>query len=144
MITRLPVTKALIALITDSTGHPCGHGRLPTAEGNPLPPPYYVVHALPFVPEGAPMTDLNEDACLYYQVTCVAEQDDQAESMADRLRTVVLGRDPVTLQWTHPLTVDGARCYRRRADTDAGITSVPADVIVTYVIRFSFDFTSTR
>ena len=144
MIAQLPVTQAMVKLITGATGHPCGHGALPTdAAGAPVPPPYYVLHPVQFTPDGAPLADMAEDASLIYQVTCVGVQTDQGESLADRVRAAVLGRSPVTGVWQHPLTVPGVTCYGRSIDLDAGTVPDPADAIVSYVIRFRIDCTPT-
>ncbi|MEV8101067.1 hypothetical protein [Streptomyces sp. NPDC088135] len=149
MIQRLPVTMALSALLTSATGLPVGRGRKPKDTS----PPYYLLYTVPADVSGAPFSDLNEDAALVYQVTSVSGPDpsdpdshgvaDQAEWMADKARTALLGRDPATGLWLHPLAVPGARVIGRTLDTEPGATNDPSDAIMSYVQRFRLDLTST-
>ncbi|MFE4915803.1 hypothetical protein ACFRCX_30325 [Streptomyces sp. NPDC056652] len=149
MIARLPVTLALSALITTATGFLVGRGRQPTAGATP---PYYLLYSITADLAGAPFSDRNEDATYLYQVTAVSGPDptkpdsygvaDQAELMADRARTAILGRDPATGLWLHELTVPGARVIGRSLDIEAGGTSDPSDAIMSYVQRFRLDLTS--
>lgn len=148
MIQRLPVTMALSALLASATGLPVGRGRKPES----AIPPYYLLYAVPASVSGAPFSDLNEDATLVYQVVSVSGPDpsdpdshgvaDQAEWMADKARTAILGRDPVTGLWLNPLTITGAKVIARSLDTEPGGTNDPSDAIMSYVQRFRFDLTS--
>ena len=149
MIERLPVTMALSALLTSATSIAVGRGRKP----KDTEPPYYLLHALPAAYSGAPFTDLNEDSSLVYQVTSVSGPNpvnpdshgvaDQAEWMADKARTAILGRDPATRLWLHELSIPGVRVIGRSLDTEPGGTSDQSDAIMSYVQRFRFDLTST-
>lgn len=150
MIDRLPVTIALSTMLATATSFPVGRGRMPTGVTKP---PYYVLYSITATPSGAPMTDLNEDASFVYQLTAISGPDptrpnsfgtaDQTELMADRARTAILGRDPATGLWLHPLTVPGAKVYGRSPDdTEPGGTSEPNDAIMNYVQRFRLDLTS--
>lgn len=149
MIARLPVTMALSALLTSATGIPVGRGRKPDNTN----PPYFLLYGVTAQTGGAPFTDLNEDSSLVYQVTSVSGPDpatpeshgvaDQAEWMADKARTALLGRDPTTGLWLHELTIPGIRVIGRSLDTEPGGTNDPADAIMSYVQRFRFDLTST-
>lgn len=148
MINRLPVTLALSALLVSATGFPVGRGRRPMDTD----PPYYLLYAMPASVSGAPFSDLNEDASFVYQVTSVSGPDpdvpasygvaDQAELMADRARTAILGRDPQTGLWLHNLTLPGVKVTGRSLDIEAGGTSDPSDAIMSYVQRFRLDLTS--
>ena len=149
MIERLPVTMALSALLTSATSIAVGRGSKPPNAA----PPYYLLHAMPAAFSGAPFTDLNEDSSLVYQVTSVSGPDpitpdshgvaDQAEWMADKARTAILGRDPATRLWLHELFIPGVRVIGRSLDTEPGGTSDQSDAIMSYVQRFRFDLTST-
>lgn len=147
MIDRLPVTMALSALLASATNLPVGRGSKPA---NTIPP-YYLLYALPAEVSGAPFTDRNEDASLVYQVTSVSGPDpaklesrgvaDQAEWMADKARSAILGRDPATGLWLHALTIPGVRVIGRALDIEPGGTNDPSDAIMSYVQRFRFDLT---
>ncbi|MFJ1782513.1 hypothetical protein ACIOKA_38040 [Streptomyces anulatus] len=147
MIARLPVTMALSALLASATNLPVGRGSKPAN----IAPPYFLLYAMPAELSGAPLADEHEDASLVYQVTSVSGPDpskqdsrgaaDQAEWMADKVRTAILGRDPSTGLWLRPLTIPGAKVIGRSLDTEPGGSSDPADAIMSYVQRFRFDLT---
>ncbi|MFE9461714.1 hypothetical protein [Streptomyces californicus] len=149
MIARLPVTMALSALLASATNTPVGRGRKPVNTN----PPYHLLQAVSAQTSGAPFTDLNEDITLVYQVTSISGPDpnrpdshgvaDQVEWMADKVRRAILGRDPETGLWLHPLVVPGVKVIGRSLDTEPGGSSDPADAIMSYVQRFRFDLTST-
>ncbi|WP_399553815.1 hypothetical protein OG473_39780 (plasmid) [Streptomyces anulatus] len=147
MIARLPMTMALSALLASATNLPVGRGSKPSN----ATPPYYLLYAMPATLSGAPLADEHEDASFVYQVTSVSGPDpskqdsrgvaDQAEWMADKARTAILGRDPVTGLWLRPLTTPGVKVIGRSLDTEPGGSSDPADAIMSYVQRFRFDLT---
>lgn len=147
MIDRLPVTMALSALLASATKLPVGRGSKPA---NTIPP-YYLLYSIPAEVSGAPLADEHEDASFVYQVTSVsgpdpAKQDsrgvaDQAEWMADKARTAILGRDPVTGLWLRTLTIPGVKVQSRSLDVEAGGTNDPSDAIMSYVQRFRFNLT---
>lgn len=147
MIAVLPVTMAVHALLTSATGKPVGRGRRP---GTTVPP-YYLLHLVGVDTTGPPLADLHEDVSLVYQVTCVsgpdpnvqgsAGSDDQTQWLADKARTALLGRDPNTGVWLHPLTVPGAKVIGRRPETEPGGTSDPPDAIMSHVLRVRVDLT---
>ncbi|MFD3516336.1 hypothetical protein [Streptomyces sp. NPDC058657] len=147
MIPVGPVTMALSALLSSASGKPVGRGRRPAT----FPPPYYLLHLVDVDTTGPPLEDLNEDISLVYQVTCVsgpdpnvqgsAGSDDQAQWLADKARTALLGRNPATGAWLHPLTVSGAKVMGRRPETEPGGTSDPADAIMSHVLRVRVDLT---
>ncbi|WP_435058520.1 hypothetical protein [Streptomyces sp. bgisy060] len=140
MIERRLVTQALQKLLATATGKPCGTGALPQTDGSPAEPPYSVLRSLPLTLDGAPFSDRHEDSTTYYQVDCVARSHAQAEWLADRARTGVLGRDAHGA-WLHDLAVPGWACYARGLDLDAGPEDDPGAAIVSYVIRFQFHWT---
>ncbi|MFJ2780290.1 hypothetical protein [Kitasatospora sp. NPDC087315] len=143
MIARRPVTKALVVLLADATGKPCGNGSLPRTSTGPVPPPYTVLHLVGWDVQGAPMSDLSEDASALYQAVCVGETTDQVEWLADRVLAAVLERDPVTGRWRYPLVLPaGVVCRGRLLDVDTGTDPVPGDGIVNDMIRFRLDLTS--
>jgi hypothetical protein len=139
---------ALSALLASATSIPVGRGSKPADTA----PPYYLLHAMPAMYSGAPFADVHEDSSLVYQVTSVSGPDpvkpdshgvaDQAEWMADLVRTAILGRDPATGLWLHELTIPGVRVIGRSLDTEPGGTSDQSDAIMSYVQRFRFDLTS--
>lgn len=153
MIERRVVTLAVAGLLATASGKPVGRGRLPySQDGTPIVPPYYVLYSVDTTLDGAPLADANEDASLVYQVTSVSGPDgttsgqafeDQVEWLADTARKAVLGRDPATGLWLHPLTVTGYQCMGRGLDTEPGAVPDPADGIISYVQRFRLDWTPT-
>lgn len=145
--TRL-VTNALNALLEAGSGMPVGEGVIP--DGNPSE--YYILHFIDRQTHGAPMTDLNEDCTLIYQVDCISARDisdpdshgtqDQMEWLGDKAREVFLGRDPVTRKWLHDLVVPGARVIGRGPGAEAGGTPDAPDGIMSSASRFSFELTT--
>jgi hypothetical protein len=101
VIARGAFTTALAAMLAAATGKPVGRSRIPSSA-----PPYYLLAFIDQSVSGAPLADLNEDASLVYQVTCVSGPDparpgstgspEQVDWLADRARAAILGRDPVT------------------------------------------------
>ncbi|MGW5529385.1 hypothetical protein [Streptomyces xanthochromogenes] len=148
MIARGAFTTALATLLATASGKPVGRGRTPGG-----PPPYYLLTFIDQSVSGAPLADLNEDASLVYQVTCVSGPDparagttgsqEQVDWLADRARAAILGRNPDTGQWVNALTVPGMRVMSRELELEPGESSDPADAIMSSVIRFRFDLTST-
>lgn len=148
MISTREVTNALATLLETASGKPVGRGAMP--EGSPSH--YYILDYIDRQTSGAYYSDLNEDATLIYQVRSVSGRDlsdpdsygtqDQMEWLADTAREVFLGRDPVTRQWLHPLTVPGGRILARRPDIEAGGTPDAPDGIMSSASRFAFDLQS--
>lgn len=146
--TRL-VTNALRTLLATASGKDVGAGRMP--EGTPTE--YYLLQFIDRQTSGAPFSDLNEDCTLIYQVTSVSAPDrsdpdsygtqDQMEWLNDKAREVILGRDPATGLWLHPLTIAGAKVIGRAPEVEAGGTPDAPDGIMSSATRFRFDLTTT-
>jgi hypothetical protein len=138
---------ALSALLTSESGFPVGRRRMPAGQD----PPYYLIQLVDYATSGAPLADEHEDASLVYQVTSVSGPDpdvpgssgdqDQTEWLADKARTVFLGRDPGTGLWLHPITIPGATVFGRSLEMEPGGTNDPPDAIISDVQRFRFDLT---
>ncbi|WP_407286426.1 hypothetical protein [Streptomyces sp. BP-8] len=143
---RLPVTRALAALIETATGRPCGIGELPRVRGKsgewePATCPYAILDSLPGEFSGPPLSDWHADAAWTYQVTSVGERDDQVQWLSDRVRAGVVGRHGG--RWAHDLPVSQARVIDRELGYDAaGEPSVSAaGAIVSYVQRVTITVT---
>lgn len=148
MIKTRVFTNALAAMLAAGSGKPVGKGRRP--DGNPAS--YYILWRVDRNTDGAPYTDLNEDATLVYQVTAVSGPDpsdpdsygtqDQLEWLEDKAREVILGRDPATRRWLHELNPPGIRVIARRPDIEVGGTPDPTDGIMSSASRFAFQVNS--
>ncbi|MBT2366172.1 hypothetical protein J7E88_12850 [Streptomyces sp. ISL-10] len=145
MTARLPVTRALAALVEHATGRPCGTGELPRVQGKsgwePAVAPYTILDSLPAEFSGPPLWDWHADVAWSYQVTSVGERGDQVEWLADRVRAGVVGRTDG--RWTHDLRVPDARVIDRELTYDAGgdPSVSAAGAIVSYVQRFTITVT---
>ncbi|MFD9004522.1 hypothetical protein ACFV0T_26775, partial [Streptomyces sp. NPDC059582] len=125
-------------------------GRRPDNMADPSH--YYIVYFITRTTDGAPFSDLNEDADITLQITSVSGPDpsdpksfgtqDQLQWLDDKARRAVLGRDPVTRRWLHEMAVPGARVTGRRAAGEAGETPDPTDAIMSSAQRFTFCVTS--
>ncbi|MFJ9799823.1 hypothetical protein [Streptomyces sp. NPDC101145] len=153
MIRRLPVSRAVQALLATATGLPVGRGRVPAGAtpGSLATPPYYILYLVGATFHGPPLADEHPDASLIYQVTSVSGPNpavtgstgssEQAEWLADKARAAFLARDPDTGLWLHALTVPGAKNTGRGLDSEPGESSAPDDAIISYVQRFRLDLT---
>ncbi|MFE9250159.1 MULTISPECIES: hypothetical protein [Streptomyces] len=145
MTDRLPVTRALAALVEKTTGRPCGIGELPRVEGKsgwePAASPYTVLDSLPAEFGGPPLWDWHADAAWSYQITSVGERGDQVEWLADRVRNGVVGRTDGG--WAHDLLIPEARVIDRELTYDAGgePSVSAAGAIVSYVQRVTITVT---
>jgi hypothetical protein len=119
---RLPVTRALAALVEQTTGRPCGIGELPRVQGKsgwePAAVPYTILDSLLAEFTGPPLWDWHADAAWSYQVTSVGQRADQVEWLADRVRAGLVGRDGDG--WTHDLRIPQLRVIDRELTYDAG------------------------
>ncbi|WP_432190843.1 hypothetical protein [Streptomyces sp. bgisy027] len=145
MTARLPVTRALAALVEHTTGRPCGIGELPRVEGKSgwelAAAPYTVLDSLPAEFGGPPLWDWHADAAWSYQVTSVGERGDQVQWLADRVRAGVVGRTDG--HWTHDLLIPEVRVIDRELTYDAGgePSVSAAGAIVSYVQRVTITVT---
>ena len=140
-LARLPVTRAVAALVAEATGRPCGIGGLPrvrTGDGwEAAAVPYAVLDSLPGSFSGPPLWDWHADAAWAYQVTSIGGREDQVQWLADRIRDGVVGRR--SDGWAHDLPVEDGRVVDRELTYDAsGEPTVSAQgSIVSYVQRFT-------
>ncbi|WP_431770887.1 hypothetical protein [Streptomyces cucumeris] len=145
MTARLPVTRALAALVEKTTGRPCGIGELPRVEGKsgwePAACPYTILDSLPAEFGGPPLWDWHADAAWSYQITSVGERGDQVEWLADRVRSGIVGRTDG--RWVHDLLIPEARLIDRELTYDAGgePSVSAAGAIVSYVQRVTITVT---
>ncbi|WP_399932182.1 hypothetical protein [Streptomyces kanamyceticus] len=137
------MTVAFQAMLAAATGKPCGRGRLPLVAGHPCPTPYSVLYPLESRYTGAPLGDKTEDAHLVYQVTVVADREDQAEWLADRVRRAVLARE-ASGQWVYQIEAPGTDVWARQLLLDDGLEEAGADVdVVTAVQRYELSASAT-
>lgn len=145
MTARLPVTRALAALLEQATERPCGCGELPRVRGKfgwtPARVPYAILDSLPAEFAGPPLSDWHADAAWSYQVTSVGKRGDQVEWLADRVRVGLVGR--IGGRWRHELRVPGFRVMDRELTYDAGgeQSVSAAGAIVSYVQRVTITVT---
>lgn len=150
MIDTHPFTKALAALLAEVTGKPVGEGRRPDAGDLSH---YYILYFITRTSDGAPFSDLNEDATLTYQITSVSGPDlddpdsygtqDQLEWLDDKARRTLLERNTVTGKWLNDLTAPGIKVIARAHAGEAGETPDASDAIMSSAQRFTFTVTST-
>lgn len=122
---RLPVTKALVAMLEQATGKPVGRGKAPTTDPPagqtdrpPADPPYTIVDAIPggYV-EAQSMDGRFTYAEWVYQLTSVSAKDDrQAEWLGDRNREAMLARNAEGDDYLWPIDVAGYKVTRRWED----------------------------
>ncbi|MFD8516600.1 hypothetical protein ACFV27_37350 [Streptomyces antimycoticus] len=151
MIEKRLVTNALAALLGAATALPVGKGSIPRTATGFKAPPYYVLTVVDVTADGAPYADEHEDMEVVYQVTSVSGPVpgqsgtygtlEQAEGMADKARTALLGRDPATGLWLHDLGIPDVSCACRELEIEPGATNDPADGIISYVQRFRLGLT---
>ncbi|MFJ2342372.1 hypothetical protein [Streptomyces antimycoticus] len=140
---RLPLTRALVEVLTVDTGRPCGLGVLPRgAVGKPSGFPYLILDSLPGEFSGPAFADWQADATWTYQVTSVGERTDQVQWLSDRVRAALFDR--VSSGWRVQIPVgDGTRVIDRELTHDAAGDPVDGSqgTIVTYVQRFTITVT---
>ncbi|MEV4557200.1 hypothetical protein AB0K51_09395 [Kitasatospora sp. NPDC049285] len=137
-VVSLGVQAALVA----STGRSCGYGAAPLAADKPTGNtiPYCVLYPLGGTSgDGPPFGDADGDARMIYQVTSIGTTAEQAEWMADKVRTALLGRTSVGAFVT-PITAVGHVIIGRELDKDEGISV--ASGVYSYVQRFVLHVTT--
>lgn len=134
---RLPLTRALVDVLTVGTGRPCGLGVLPRmADGQAAAFPYLILDSLPGEFSGPSFGDWQADAAWTYQATSVGERADQAQWLGDRVRVVVADRLR-NLDVPGMRVIDGELTY----DADGEPVDGSQGSIVTYVQRFTITVT---
>ncbi|MCZ4098300.1 hypothetical protein [Streptomyces sp. H39-C1] len=136
------VSLALQSTIAASTGRSCGYGTAPIASSLPTgaATPYSVLYPLGFpTTSGPPFGDATADARLLYQVTSVATTAEQAEWMADKVRSAVLARSSAGPA-AYPISPVGYSVMGRELDKEEGLTV--AGGVYSYVQRFALDVTT--
>ncbi|WP_411142318.1 hypothetical protein [Streptomyces sp. x-80] len=88
---------------------------------------------------GPPFGDADADARVMYQVTSVATTAEQAEWMADKVRSGMLARTPSGV-FAHPISPAGYAVMSRDLDTEEGVDA--AGGVYSYVQRFAVEVTS--
>ncbi|MGC9539982.1 hypothetical protein [Streptomyces sp. UG1] len=139
---RLPLTRALVDVLTAGTGRLCGLTVLPRAsDGKPAAFPYLILDSLPGEFSGPPFADWHADATWTYQTTSVGERADQVQWLGDRVRAALFDR--TTSGWRTDITVPGLRVIDRELTHDADGEPVDGSQgsIVTYVQRFTITVT---
>ncbi|MEU5683590.1 hypothetical protein [Streptomyces venezuelae] len=84
---------------------------------------------------GAPLADKAEDAHFVYQVTVVADREDQADWLADRVRRAVLDRGD-SGQWVNQIEAPGTDIWARQLLLDDGLDGAGEAGVVTAVQRY--------
>lgn len=91
------LTRAIVALLESATERPCAAVHPPYPGGDaavPAPFPYSILYPITGgALSGSFFYHPEEDAAFAYQVTSCGERDDQADALADKVRTAILGRD---------------------------------------------------
>ncbi|MGM9465379.1 hypothetical protein [Streptomyces murinus] len=88
--------------------------------------------------DGPPFGDASADARIVYQITSVATTAEQAEWMADKVRSGMLARTAV--DYTYPITAAGYAVMSRELDKEEGVTV--ASGVYSYVQRFAIEVTT--
>lgn len=124
---RLPLTQAVRSLLGTVTGLQVGLGTVPAitpaeeAAGKVAPSlPYLILYPLMGGGFAGPSyTDYEADATYPYQVTTIAENGEQVEFWADRVRRTLIGRTAAGV-YLHALVVPGLVVMERRSAASAG------------------------
>ena len=139
---RLPLTRALLDVLSAETGRPCGLTVLPRAsDGRPAAFPYLILDSLPGAFSGPSFADWQADATWTYQVTSVGERADKVQWLGDRVRAALFGR--TASGWRTDLVLPGLRVIDRELtyDGDGEPVDGSQSSIVTYVQRFTVTVT---
>jgi len=141
---RMPVAKALVAMLATATGKPVDYTRIPpgllNADGTvPANAVYAVVYPIPGGSFSGSASDAHEDADYVFQVSSVAKRGLDAEWLGDRVRGAMLDRLPsgaYRVPLEIPATEDrpAIRVIGRFADSDGGVQ--PSDGVFTLTERF--------
>ena len=123
MLSRLQMNKALRVMLEAGIGKPVGMNGYPTtADGRPVQGLFAVLYAIPpSTFSGPPLADGHADATWSYQVTCVAQREDQLMWLGDKVRTVMLGR--TASGWATSLAAPGMTVMHREHTGDSPVIS---------------------
>lgn len=135
------VSLAVQSMLATATGRSCGYGTAPTSSSLPtgMATPYCVLYPLGSTSSGPPFGDADADARLLYQVTCVATTAEQAEWMADKVRSGMLAR-AATAAYTYPISAAGYAVMTRELDKEEGVAV--SSGVYSYVQRFAVEVTT--
>lgn len=141
---RLPMTKALKALIVEATGKPCEIRTIPRLpDGTAVEVPFTILHPLWSTYSGPAFYDVHEDVEWNYQASVAASRGDQIEVFHDKLVRAIVGRDGAGA-YLHALTVEGMSVMSRNMgdENDGGSSDVDTKAgIITHDVRFSITVT---
>ncbi|MGW0822516.1 hypothetical protein [Streptomyces sp. NPDC002845] len=142
----MPVSGRLVSLAAQSmlaaaTTRSCGYGTAPTSSSTPSGAtiPYSVLYPLGITTSGPAYGDADADARVLFQVTSVALTAEQAEWMADRVRTAILGRTS-SGDFVNAVTVAGCAVIGRELDKEEGVTV--SGGVYSYVQRYVLTVTT--
>ncbi|TQF05563.1 hypothetical protein E6W39_29205 [Kitasatospora acidiphila] len=136
------ISLAVQAALASATGRSCGYGAAPLVADKPTGNtiPYCVLYPLGTAPmDGPPFGDADADAKVLVQVTSIGSTAEQAEWMADKVRTTLLGRT-VNSGFATPITPTGFAVMGRELDKSDGISVVSG--VYSYVERFALHVTT--
>jgi hypothetical protein len=148
---RLPMTKALKALIAEVTGKPCEIRRIPQVPKLdpktqapvvpeslvPVDPPFTILHPITSVYSGPGLVDVHADVVWTYQAQIATLRGDQAEVFHGKVIEAIVGQD-ADGRFVHPLDVPGMVIMARTLgiennDEEGMSTDVQFDIHVTPV-----------
>ncbi|MFB7828408.1 hypothetical protein [Streptomyces hydrogenans] len=134
------VSLAVQAMLAGATGRSCGYGVAPTSSNLPTgaATPYCVLYPVGSTSDGPPFGDMSADARLVYQVTSVATTAEQAEWMADKVRSAFMARTEKGP--TYPISATGYVVMSRELDKEEGVAV--ASGVYSYIQRFALEVTT--
>ncbi|XUM00279.1 hypothetical protein ACQ86F_25550 [Streptomyces venezuelae ATCC 10712] len=134
------VSLAVQAMLASATGRSCGYGAAPTSSSLPTgtATPYCVLYPVGSTSDGPPFGDTSADARLVYQVTSVATTAEQAEWMADKVRSAFMARTEKGP--TYPVSAAGYVVMSRELDKEEGVAV--ASGVYSYIQRFALEVTT--
>ncbi|WP_328403994.1 hypothetical protein OHS70_34230 [Streptomyces sp. NBC_00390] len=135
------VSLAVQRMLAAATTRSCGYGTAPTVSSTPsgAQVPYSVLYPLGVTTDGPPYGEADADARVLLQLTSVAATAEQAEWMADKVRSVMLGRK-TSGAYTSEITVPGCVVMQRTLDKEEGVAV--ASGVYSYVQRYVIEVTT--
>lgn len=134
------VSLAVQTMLAGATGRSCGYGAAPTSSSLPTgtATPYCVLYPIGSTSDGPPFGDASADARLVYQVTSVATTAEQAEWMADKVRSAFMARTEKGP--TYLISATGYVVMSRELDKEEGVAV--ASGVYSYIQRFALEVTT--